>query len=88
MEAALPEVHEGEFDTVILDPPRRGLTDPVREALRHAPVKRFIYVSCNPESLARDIEALQPVWRLISLQGVDMFPHTGHIEAVAVLDRQ
>ena len=88
VETALPEVHEGEFDTVIFDPPRRGLAGPVLDALRHAPFKRIIYVSCNPESLGHDIRALQPLWRLISLQGIDMFPHTEHIETVAVLDRK
>jgi 23S rRNA (uracil1939-C5)-methyltransferase len=87
VETALPGASAGEFDTVILDPPRRGLAEPVIAALTGGKFTRIIYVSCNPESLARDIGALQPSWRLISLQGVDMFPHTEHIEAVAVLDR-
>jgi 23S rRNA (uracil1939-C5)-methyltransferase len=88
VETALPEVHESEFDTVIFDPPRKGLTGPVLDALLHTSLKRIIYVSCNPESLGRNIRTLQPMWRLISLQGIDMFPHTEHIEAVAVLDRK
>jgi 23S rRNA (uracil1939-C5)-methyltransferase len=88
VEAVLPGIHEGEYGTVILDPPRRGLASPVLDVLQRAPLTRMIYVTCNPESLARDIGALQPTWRLISLQGVDMFPHTEHIEAVAVLDRK
>jgi 23S rRNA (uracil1939-C5)-methyltransferase len=86
-ETALPRMAAEGYDTVIFDPPRKGLEPSLIEVLKLAPVKRIIYVSCNPESLARDVKALGPVWRLISLQGVDMFPHTEHIEAVAVLDR-
>jgi 23S rRNA (uracil1939-C5)-methyltransferase len=88
VEAVLPEVPPGEFETVVLDPPRRGLADGVIEALLRGQFRRIIYVSCNPASLARDIAKLQPAWRPVSLQGVDMFPNTEHIEAVAVLDRR
>jgi 23S rRNA (uracil1939-C5)-methyltransferase len=76
------------FDVAIFDPPRKGLEPGTLETLLTVPFKRIIYVSCNPETLARDVKALLPAWELVSLQGVDMFPHTAHIEAVAVMDRR
>ena len=87
VEEMLPRIPAGEYDAAILDPPRKGLDPAALASLRDAPLKRIIYVSCNPDSLARDIKALGPDWKLISVQGVDMFPHTEHIEAVAVLNR-
>jgi 23S rRNA (uracil1939-C5)-methyltransferase len=86
--ALLAESAGSGFDVVILDPPRKGLEPGMVETLRAAPLSRIIYVSCNPETLARDVRALLTGWKLISLQGVDMFPHTAHIEAVAVMDRR
>ena len=85
--AELPSLLEG-FDAAIFDPPRKGLGASIIQALLSSPIKRIIYVSCNPESLARDVRALLPAWKLISLQGVDMFPHTDHLECVAVLNRK
>ena len=86
VEAELPRLSQG-YDTAIFDPPRKGLEPSIIQALLSSPVKRIIYVSCSPESLARDVRALLAGWKLISLQGVDMFPHTGHLENVAVMDR-
>jgi len=78
---------KGGVDAVIVDPPRKGLETTVVEHLRNAGIQRLIYVSCNPDSLARDTELLRPALKLISLQGVDMFPQTDHIETVAVFER-
>jgi 23S rRNA (uracil1939-C5)-methyltransferase len=78
-------VNEG-YEVAIFDPPRKGLDMPMIATLNSSNLRRIIYVSCNPESLARDVKALLPRWSLVSLQGVDMFPHTPHIECVAVLD--
>jgi 23S rRNA (uracil1939-C5)-methyltransferase len=74
-------------DVVILDPPRGG-THPhtVRDILALAPQK-IIYVSCNPPMLAKDLRQLSQGYTLEIVQPVDMFPHTQHIEAVAVLAR-
>jgi len=77
-----------DFDVAIFDPPRKGLEPTLLQALIAMPFRRIIYVSCNPETLARDVQALSSVWKLISLKGFDMFPHTEHVEAVAVLDRR
>jgi 23S rRNA (uracil1939-C5)-methyltransferase len=76
------------FDVAIFDPPRKGLQPAVIPALAGSSLTRILYVSCSPESLARDVRALLPAWKLVSLQGVDMFPHTDHLESVAVLDRK
>jgi 23S rRNA (uracil1939-C5)-methyltransferase len=77
------------YDVVVLDPPREGTASSVLEQvfgeLRPA---RGIYVSCNPDALARDLRSIvSQGYTLRSLQPVDMFPHTAHIETVAVLDR-
>jgi 23S rRNA (uracil1939-C5)-methyltransferase len=76
--------------TVVLDPPREGCSaqviDGVFGAIRPA---KAIYVSCDPEALARDLGRIVPLgYQVDSLQPVDMFPHTGHIETVAVLTRK
>ena len=77
-----------DFDIAIFDPPRKGLDPVVIQALAGSSIKRILYVSCNPDSLVRDVQLLLPAWKPVSLQGVDMFPHTDHIECVAVLDRR
>jgi 23S rRNA (uracil1939-C5)-methyltransferase len=74
-------------DAVILDPPREGCTPQVIERIfeRLRPPKA-IYISCNPEALARDLAAIAAHGYTIgSLQPVDMFPHTEHVETVATL---
>jgi 23S rRNA (uracil1939-C5)-methyltransferase len=85
VEAALPSLRTA--DGVVLDPPREGCSPSVlREVFGRLKPRRAVYVSCNPEALARE---LRPIcrygYRVLSLQPVDMFPHTAHIETVAVL---
>ncbi len=77
------------FSVVILDPPRAGLHPQARESVvQHAPQK-IIYVSCNPATFARDLGFfLKSGYELRSVQPVDMFPHTAHIETVAVLQKK
>jgi 23S rRNA (uracil1939-C5)-methyltransferase len=78
-----------EFDAVVLDPPREGCQSSVIDRVfgEHGPA-RAVYVSCDPESLARDLARITACgYRIASLQPVDMFPHTPHIETVAVLTR-
>ncbi len=72
-------------DVVIVDPPRKGLTPEVVEVLRSMAPNRIIYVSCDPATLARDIKALRPDYRLKKAEAVDMFPRTVHVETVALL---
>jgi len=76
-------------DAVVLDPPRQGCAPEVIGAVftRLAP-PRAVYVSCNPASLAGELPAIVTAgYRVSSVQPVDMFPHTPHVEAVVVLDR-
>ncbi|MCE7032427.1 23S rRNA (uracil(1939)-C(5))-methyltransferase RlmD [Lysobacter sp. GX 14042] len=75
------------FDRLLLDPPRSG-ADFVLAELPLAQFKRIVYVSCHPASLARDAGFLvnQKGWTLRAAGVMDMFPHTGHVESIAVFD--
>jgi 23S rRNA (uracil1939-C5)-methyltransferase len=76
------------WDKVLLDPPRAG-ADKVLEYLPHKSTRRIVYVSCHPASLARDAGILvnQHGFTLISAGVMDMFPHTSHVESIALFDR-
>ena len=78
-----------DFKVIIIDPLRAGLHPKAREAiLEHSPEK-IIYVSCNTATFARDLgEFLKAGFELRSVQPVDMFPHTSHIETVSVLQKR
>jgi 23S rRNA (uracil1939-C5)-methyltransferase len=77
-------------DAVVLDPPREGCTPTVvRGVFGKLRPHSVVYVSCNPETLARDLALATPLgYRIESVQPVDMFPHTAHIETVVVLRKQ
>ena len=78
------------FDLVILDPPREGCSPEVVDRVFGdiAPATA-IYISCNPEALARDLaEIVRHGYRIQSMQPVDMFPHTAHVESIALFERQ
>lgn len=77
------------FSVMVVDPPRAGLHPKAREAiLAHSPQK-IVYVSCNTSTFARDLGAfLKGGYELRNVQPVDLFPHTSHIETVAVLQRK
>ncbi len=75
-------------DVVVVDPPRSGLMPAARMLIQRLEASRLVYVSCNPEALARDLVALHAAgWTTQSIRPVDMFPHTAHIECVATLTR-
>lgn len=76
------------YATWIVDPPRTGLAEPVRRAARRDRPGRIVYVSCDVATLARDVHDLAATgYAVMSLTGLDMFPSTGHVEAVCVLTR-
>jgi 23S rRNA (uracil1939-C5)-methyltransferase len=74
------------IDAVLVDPPRAGLHPGVIQRLNQLGAPRIVYVSCNPSTLGRDLALFcQSRYRVDWVRGVDMFPHTPHIECVAVL---
>jgi 23S rRNA (uracil1939-C5)-methyltransferase len=89
VERALPRFEPGAFDEVVLDPPREGAPPQVlREVFGRLRPRRAVLVSCSPDALARELPvALRAGYRIVRVQPVDMFPHTPHVEAVAVLER-
>ena len=76
------------FDAVILDPPRAGIHPDVAKVILDAAPQRIVYVSCNPASQARDLAILCADYEIVSVQPVDMFPHTMHVENVVALERK
>ena len=78
----------GRFDRMLLDPPRDGAVEVVKALPDDGP-RRLVYVSCNPATLARDAAVLvQSRGYALSAAGVvNMFPHTSHVESIAVFDR-
>jgi 23S rRNA (uracil1939-C5)-methyltransferase len=78
-----------QLDGLVIDPPRAGCYPPVLQALRARRIPRVVYVSCNPDTLARDLAYLthgEPVYRVASVRPLDMFPQTAHVETVALLE--
>ena len=76
------------FDVAFLDPPRAGSTPKFLSALIRLRPERIVYISCNPQTLARDLKQLSKAYKVKRIQGVDMFPFTKHIEAVALLEKR
>jgi 23S rRNA (uracil1939-C5)-methyltransferase len=72
-------------DVVVVDPPRTGCDNKLLDTLKEVKPKTFVYVSCNPSTLAKDIDYLKKQYRVDYLQPVDMFPQTAHVEVVAKL---
>ena len=76
-------------DVVFMDPPRAGSSEQFLRSLIKMSPKRVVYISCNPETMARDLDFLRQHSRYTvqKIQPVDMFPHTAHIECVALLSQ-
>jgi 23S rRNA (uracil1939-C5)-methyltransferase len=89
VEDAIARVSRESWDAVILDPPRDGCTPGVLAAVfGHIRPQRAVYVSCNPDALARELPGiLKCGYRLQRVQAIDMFPHTEHVETVVTLNR-
>ncbi|MBA3348652.1 MAG: 23S rRNA (uracil(1939)-C(5))-methyltransferase RlmD, partial [Actinobacteria bacterium] len=79
----------GQADVVVVDPPRAGLAGKALKRTGRLGAKRIVYVSCNPTTLASDLKVLRAEhgYELIRARPVDMFPHTPHVETVALLER-
>jgi len=82
VEDALPRALPA--DVVILNPPRGGIDERVAATLENVPPRAIVYVSCNPATLARDVQRL-PRFRIAGVTSFDMFPQTAHVETVCEL---
>jgi len=71
---------------IVVDPPRSGMHPKVCQFLSESTADKIVYVSCNPTTMARDLEILSEKYKVLKIQPVDMFPHTYHIESVALLE--
>ncbi len=70
-------------DILIVDPPRTGIHKDIMQTIMGMGVKRIVYVSCNPATMARDLCDMKEKYEVSEIQPVDMFPHTYHVESVA-----
>ena len=71
---------------IIVDPPRRGLDEETIKKILELEIKKFVYISCNPATMVRDIKMLEEKYIVNEIQPVDMFPFTSHVECVALLE--
>jgi len=79
---------QGKPDVIITDPPRSGMHEKVVKSILSASPERVVYVSCNPATQARDIAWMSEQYEFVRCTPVDMFPHTQHVENVALLKRR
>jgi 23S rRNA (uracil1939-C5)-methyltransferase len=78
----------GRPDVIITDPPRAGMHPDVVKTILNAAPDRIVYVSCNPATQARDLQAMDANYKVAEVQPVDMFPHTPHVENVVLLTKR
>lgn len=87
--ATSPRVEGRTWPIVVLDPPRSGAARVCKELAKWDALERIVYVACDSACMARDLKALgRDTWEVEELAFFDMFPHTAHVEAVAVLKRR
>jgi len=77
-----------QLSALIVDPPRAGLHPKALAALIELNPPQLAYVSCNPETLARDLKSLVPLYHIRSVQPVDLFPNTAHVETVCLMEHR
>lgn len=88
---AMPELYRNGVrpEVIVVDPPRAGCEPKVLETFVKMKPERIVYVSCNPASLARDLAILaEQGYQTVEIQPVDMFPHTHHVECVALIEQK
>ncbi len=80
--------HLSKIDALVVDPPRSGIMPEVLDAMAASTAKKILYISCNPQTLERDLLYLKEKgWKCPKIQPIDQFPHTVHVEAIAILER-
>ena len=72
-------------DVIIVDPPRRGLDEKTIENILKLKTERVVYISCNPATMVRDLKKMEEEYEIKSVQPVDMFPFTSHVECCSIL---
>ena len=90
-EKIMPQLinEKGIIDSVVIDPPRKGCDEAVLNSIINCGTKKVVYVSCNPETLARDMKILlNGGFEIDKIQPVDMFPQTSHVETVVLMSRK
>lgn len=75
------------IDVLVVDPPRSGLDDAMLECILRSKIKNIIYVSCNPATLGKNLAVLCSRYNVDRIQPIDIFPHTPHVETVALLSK-
>ena len=88
VEAYLSRPPARPYGTLIVDPPRTGMSKEAAEGIAHSGAARVVYVSCDAPTMARDARRLLDAgYRLLSLRGFDLFPNTPHVETLGVFER-
>jgi 23S rRNA (uracil1939-C5)-methyltransferase len=75
-------------NVLVVDPPRKGIDEALVNTILESNFEKIVYVSCNPTTLARDVRMLSDKYKVKTIQPVDMFPHTHHVETVVLLYRK
>lgn len=88
VEDSLARLHQERPDLVVVNPPRKGLGEEPCRILADLECPRILYLSCGPESLARDLARLSHAWKVADLRAWDMIPNSPHVECLAVLERK
>ncbi len=74
-------------DVLIVDPPRKGLSNDLIESIKETNINKIVYISCNPATLARDLKLFEDQYNFSDAYPVDMFPYSTHVETVVLMSR-
>ncbi|MGN1399353.1 MAG: 23S rRNA (uracil(1939)-C(5))-methyltransferase RlmD [Erysipelotrichaceae bacterium] len=80
-------ISKNKVDTLVVDPPRKGIDEQLLEALSTSNIDNIIYISCNPATLAKNIKVLSKQYRIKRVVPFDMFPQTSHVETITLLQK-
>ncbi|WP_295883603.1 23S rRNA (uracil(1939)-C(5))-methyltransferase RlmD [uncultured Anaerococcus sp.] len=81
-------INKEKIDAITVDPPRAGLDKEVVKTIANADIEKIVYISCNPQTLARDIKRfIDRGYKLEKIKAVDMFPQTMHVETIALIQK-
>ena len=81
-------ISKNKVDTLVVDPPRKGIDDKLLNALVESGIDNIIYISCNPATLAKNINVLSKKYKISKVIPFDMFPQTAHVETVVLLSHK